>query len=510
MEGFDDYDYLELEEMEKSYPQYDDMNYDDLTTNLRKLEDNVKNEAMYGSDPIAITDLKSELDYVKLIMERRAIEETTFTEGNDGTVNISGPSGSTTVPGVEFVEDPGGLLPDVLDAFDDSFDAEWKDIEERLEKLKKFSENRLTAEKKTNFENQVERVQAVARVIKGKEKLLLDPKNKYVRELIKRSSVKTLKDGTEVLMFRSEQGIEKGGTQIMKRGKTSELVYSKNSPALREYKDLLKKVKEIHTDSDTGGESNPDVSDIISTLKESMARFALGDEEEISREEYNSSEEYASRENIELIDMSARLGDLPGLTMAENNELRGVLNPPEGSNLEARTGQNGALQIQAAYFNKVIGETVELVGSVEGVTEYNTLIERIDSLKEARDRTLEQRAVEEAREEQLKDISRSRRFIDWVGKEKVGLAGLAVSTAGLVTALLIHARGAVVIAAKATGKVSKALAELAKKAGPILLPILIALATALKYGAQGVAWIASNLWVLAVVIAATIYSYNTR
>jgi hypothetical protein len=506
----EDYDDLELEEMEKRYPQYDDMNYDDLTTNLGNLERKVKGEAMYGSDPLAIVDLKSELDYVKLIMERRTTEETTFTEGKDGTVNISGPSGSTTVPGVEFVEDPDGLLPDVLDAFNDSFDAKWEDIEERLEKLGKLSENRLAAELKRNFENQVERVQAVARVIKGKEKLLLDPKNKYVRELIKRSSVKTLKDGAEVLMFRSEQGIEKGGTQIMKRGKTSELVYSKNSPALREYKDLLKKIKEIRIDSDTGtegGESNPDVSDIISKIKESVTGMA---EAELGGEEYNSSEEYASRENIELIDISAHLGDLPGLTMAENNELRGVLNPPEGSNLEGRTGQKGALQIQADYFNKVLGETVERVGLAEGVTEYNALIERIDSLKEARDRTLKQRVLEEARENQLKDIHRLRRFIDWVGKEKVGLAGLAVSTAGLVTALLIHARGAVVITAKATGKVSKALAELAKKAGPILLPILSALATALKYGAQGVAWIASNLWVLAVVIAATIYNYNPR
>ena len=506
----EDYDDLELEEMEKSYPQYDDMNYNDLTTNLRNLERKVKGEAMYCSDPLVLVDLKSELDYVKIIMERRTIEETTFTEGNDGTVNISGPSGSTTVPGVEFVEDIDVLLPDVLDAFDDTFDAEWKDIEERLKKLGKLSENRLAAELKRNFENQVERVQAVARVFKGKEKLFLDPKNKYVRELIKRSSVKTLKDGTEVLMFRSEQGIEKGGTQIMKRGKTGELVYSKNSPALREYKDLLKKIKGIRIDSDTGtegGESNPDVSDIVSRINESVAGIL---EAEIGVEEYNSSEEYASRENIELIDMGAHIGDLPGLTKTENNELRGVLNPPEGSNLEGRTGQKGALQIQADYFNKVIGETVELAGLVEGVTEYDALMERIDSLKEARDQTLKQRVVEEAREEQLKDISRLRRFIDWVGKEKVGLTGLAVSTAGLVTALLIHARGAVVITAKATGKVSKALAELAKKAGPILLPILSALATALKYGAQGVAWIASNLWVLAVVIAATVYSYNNR
>ncbi|CAB4028768.1 Hypothetical predicted protein, partial [Paramuricea clavata] len=242
----EDYDDIELEETEKSYPQYDDLNYDDLTTAFSRLDTKVKGEAMYGDDPIVLTDLKSELDYVKNLMERREIEETTFTEGSDGTVNISGPSGSTTTPGVDFVEDPNNVLPDVLDAFNESFDADWDEIEARLEKLNKIS----TENKKRDFENQVERVQAVARVIKGKEGLILDPKNKYVRELIKRSSVRTLKDGTEVLVFRSEQGIDKSGTQIMKRGKTSKPVYSKNSTALREYKDLIKKIKEVPTNPD--------------------------------------------------------------------------------------------------------------------------------------------------------------------------------------------------------------------------------------------------------------------
>ncbi|CAB4006109.1 Hypothetical predicted protein [Paramuricea clavata] len=418
---------------------------------------------MYGDDPIVLTDLKSELDYVKNLMERREIEETTFTEGNDGTVNISGPSGSTTTPGVDFVEDPNNVLPDVLDAFNESFDADWDEIEARLEKLNKIS----TENKKRDFENQVERVQAVTRVIKGKEGLILDPRNRYVRELIKRSSVRTLRDGTEVLVFRSEQGIDKSGTQIFKRGKTSKLVYSKNSTALREYKELIKKIKEVPT--------NPD--NIIGS-----------DEDTREEPQFDSSdEEYADRENIELIDISARLGDLPGLTMQENNELRGVLNPPDGSSIEGRTGPNGALQIQADYFNEAINETVKQAGSVEGVTEYNALIERIDSLKEARDRTLEQRVVEEAREAQLEDISRLRKFIDWVGKEKVGLVGIAVSTASLITALLIHARGAIVKTVKTTGMVAKALANLAKKAGPILVPILNAVATALSWGAKGIA-----------------------
>ncbi|CAB3977082.1 Hypothetical predicted protein [Paramuricea clavata] len=467
MVDFNDYNDIELEETEKTYPQYDDLNYDDLTTAFSRLDTRVRGEAMYGDDPIVITNLKSELDYVKNLMERHAIAETTFTEGNDDTVNISGPSGSTTVPGVDFVEDPNNVLPDVLDAFNESFDADWDEIEARLERLNKIS----TANKKRDFENQVERVQAVARVIKGKEGLILDPKNKYVRELIKRSSVRTLKDGTEVLVFRSEQGIDKSGTQIMKRGKTGKPVYSKNSIALREYKDLLKKIKEVPM--------NPD--------------NIIGSDESIykdTREEPQfdeSSEEYADRKNIELIDISAQLGDLPGLTMQENNELRGVLNPPDGSSIEGRTGPNGALQIQADYFNEAIGETVERATSAEGTTEYNSLLERIDSLKEARDRTLEQRTVEEAREAQLEDISRLRRFIDWVGKEKVGLVGIAVSTASLITALLIHARGAIVKTAKATGKVAKALANLAKKAGPILVPILNTIATALSWGAKGIA-----------------------
>ncbi|CAB3997196.1 Hypothetical predicted protein [Paramuricea clavata] len=445
---------------------------------------------MYGDDPIVITNLKSELDYVKNLMERRAIAETTFTEGNDGTVNISGPSGSTTVPEVNFVEDPNNVLPDVLDAFNESFDADWDEIEARLEKLNKIS----TANKKRDFENQVERVQAVTRVIKGKEGLILDPRNRYVRELIKRSSVRTLKDGTEVLVFRSEQGIDKSGTQIMKRGKTKIPVYSKDSPALREYKDLLKKIKEVPT--------NPD--------------NIIGSDESIyedTKEEPqfdDSDEEYADRENIELIDIGAKMGDLPGLTMQENNELRGVLNPPDGSSIEGRTGPNGALQVQADYFNEAINETVKRAGSVEGVTEYNALIERIDSLKEARDRTLEQRVVEEAREAQLEDISRLRRFIDWVGKEKVGLVGIAVSTASLITALLIHARGAIVKTAKATGKVAKALANLAKKAGPVLVPILNTIATALSWGAKGISWLASHLWVLAIAAALMVYNNYSK
>ena len=274
MEDAEDY---ELEEYEKSYPQYDDMNYDDLSSNFDELTNRLQSEVKYGSDPLVATDLNNELSYVKKLMNERGTAELVdseviinmlkesalgleasnraFKEGKEGTVNILGPSGSTTVPGVEFVEDPNNLLPDVMDAFDESFDADWVDIEDRLGKLKKFS----TVERKRDFENQVERVHAVTRVIQTKEKLVLDPRDRNVRELIKRSSVRTLKDGIEVIMFRSEQGINKSGTQIMKRGKTSVPTYSKDSVALREYKELVRKIRE-----------NPEDSDVRITSEESV------------------------------------------------------------------------------------------------------------------------------------------------------------------------------------------------------------------------------------------------
>jgi hypothetical protein len=445
-----------LEEEQKSYPQYDDMSYQDLVTNFDELTNRIQSEVKYNSDPLVVTDLNRELNYVKKLMEECGTAQTTFTEGEEGTVNISGPSGSTTVPSAGFVEDPNNLLTDVLDAFNDSFNADWNDIEDRLSKLKNFS----TSLRKRDFENQVERVQAVTRVIQIKEKIVLDPRNKNVRELIKRSSIRTLNDGTEVLMFRSEQGINKSGTQIMKRGKTNILTYCESVT--------------------TGAALN------------------------------NPIDEDNTFEDIELIDVRVTRDDIPGLTPTENRELRRVLDPTDTMDLESRTGDDGALQKQLEYFQDTINKTMELGDETDDAEEFLNLEERIVALREARDRTVMQRELEEGRQAQEEDISRFHKFVKWLGKEKVGLTGVAVSMAGLITTLLIHARGAITGTAKATSKVAKALANLAKKAGPILVPILNAIATALSWGAKGIAWLASHLWVLAVAAALMVYNYYTR
>jgi hypothetical protein len=469
------------------------MNYHDLLLNFDELTNRLQREVKYGSDPLVATDLNSELSYVKKLMEERGTAQTTFTEGEEGTVNITGPSGSTTVPSVNFVEDLNDLLPDVLDAFNDSFNADWNDIEDRLSKLKKFSEDRLTAEKKRDFENQVERVQAVTRVIQTKEKIPLDPRNKNVRELIKRSSVKTLNEGTEVLMFRSEQGINKSGTQIMKRGKTSIPTYSKNSTALIEYKELVRKIKEEPPTSLNEGDDES-----VTTVADRGANLN------------DPNDEDNTFEDIELINVRVARYDIPGLTPTENRELRGVLDPTDTMDLESRVGNDGALQKQLEYFQDKINKTMELRDETNDTEEFINLEERIVALREARDRTVMQKELEEGRQAQVEDITRFRKFVKWLGKEKVGLTGIAVSTAGLITALLIHARGAIVGTAKATSKVAKALANIAKKGAPILIPILNAIATALSWGAKGIAWLASHLWVLAVAAALLVYDYLQR
>ncbi|CAB3978673.1 Hypothetical predicted protein [Paramuricea clavata] len=146
MEDAEDYDDIELEERQESYPQYDDMDYHDLLSNFDELTNRLQREVKYGSDPLAATDLNNELSYVKKLMEERGTAQTTFTEGEEGTVNITGPSWCTAV---DFVEDPNNLLPDVLDVFDESFNTDWSDIEERLDRLKKFT----TLQRKKDFEN---------------------------------------------------------------------------------------------------------------------------------------------------------------------------------------------------------------------------------------------------------------------------------------------------------------------------------------------------------------------
>ncbi|CAB3980248.1 Maverick integrase [Paramuricea clavata] len=270
------------------------------------------------------------------------------------------------------------------------------------------------------------------------------------------------------LMFKSEKGIDGSGTQIMKRGKSSMTRLQTPEP-----------------------EQAVDINEVS------------GQNSFIS--------EVSEFENIELVNIEQQTDtDISGLTQEENRELRGVIKPKESVLWSSRIGENGALQKQVDHFNETIYETIEMRDQADDIEEYRRLDSRVEALRKARDKTAFQRELEEVRFKQVEDISRFKRFKDWLGENKVGLTGIAVSTAALITTLIVGTRGAIIGAAKATGKVAKALANLARKGAPILIPVLNALATALSWGAKGITWLASNLWVLAIAAALLTYDYLQR
>ena len=474
---------LEMEDLAERYPEFDDKNYEDLLSDFQELRKTRERRIKYSS--LNTTDIDSEIKYVESLMEKRSSgqQSTPFTSGDDGeTVTITGPSGSITVPSVDFVEDSNYLLPEALSVFDDSFDADYGDIEDRLSKLKKFSKDL----EKRDFENQVERVQAVVRVVQGKEKIVLNPKSRYVRELIERSSVKTLKDDTEVLMFRSESGIDRSGVQIMKRGRTSVPVYSKSSTALREYKELVTKSK---------------YEPSTSTQTYTNEAFEGSAEQPTTSGDVDGSD-------FPMIDTETEQPPIQGLTKEENRELEGVLNPSDSVDPQSRIGDNGALKIQANHFQETLDRTIEQRDNTEDTEEFLELEERIIALREARTSTLRQRQIEEVRAQQKEDVSRLQRFREWAKENRLGLSAIAITVAGIITTVIIGARNVIVKGAQATGKFAKALAKLGKELGPVLGQLFNMIARLVSLGAKGLAWLTSNLWVLAIAAAWLIYDYS--
>jgi hypothetical protein len=112
------------------------------------------------------------------------------------------------------------------------------------------------------------------------------------------------------------------------------------------------------------------------------------------------------------------------------------------------------------------------------------------------------------REKIREDIrTKFERFRKW-SKENLGaIAAITISIAGIITTVVVAGKKAIVGASKGLGAVGKALAGLAKSSLPILVPLLNLLSIILSWGAKGLAFLAQNLWIVAVLIAGAIYKY---
>ena len=110
------------------------------------------------------------------------------------------------------------------------------------------------------------------------------------------------------------------------------------------------------------------------------------------------------------------------------------------------------------------------------------------------------------REEALtNDLTRFKRFKRWAKENLVGVSAVAISVAGIITTVVISERNAVKKGAKAVGQFGKALANLAKKAGPAIATILNVLAQVLTWGAKALEFLSRNLWIVALFLTYLVY-----
>ena len=137
-----------------------------------------------------------------------------------------------------------------------------------------------------------------------------------------------------------------------------------------------------------------------------------------------------------LVKINTWYTDVHGLTNIENRELGGVLNPKNSIDPKSRIGDNSSLQIQADHFQEAIDKTIEQ-DQTENPEDFIDLDERIVSLRQARDKTLEQRL---------------QKFKEWAKENLVDLSTLAISVAGIITTIIVGARKALMKGAQATGK----------------------------------------------------------
>ena len=124
----------------------------------------------------------------------------------------------------------------------------------------------------------------------------------------------------------------------------------------------------------------------------------------------------------------------------------------------------------------------------------------------ANQRPESEEALSMTREEvERNDLTRFERFKRWSKENLVGVSAVAISVAGIITTVVISGRNAVKKGARADGKFGKALANLAKKAGPAIATILNVLAQVLTWGAKALEFLSRNLWIVALFLTYLVY-----
>ena len=93
----------------------------------------------------------------------------------------------------------------------------------------------------------------------------------------------------------------------------------------------------------------------------------------------------------------------------------------------------------------------------------------------------------------------------------MGISAVAIAIAGIITTIVVRPRKVVKQGAKVMSSLAKAVTNIAKKLGPLIVLILNLVAQMLTRGAKGIEFFAKNLWLLAIALAYLVYDqYKER
>ena len=134
------------------------------------------------------------------------------------------------------------------------------------------------------------------------------------------------------------------------------------------------------------------------------------------------------------------------------------------------------------------------------------VIKKSEMEVKANQRPESEEAREMLREEaDANDLTRFERFKKWAKENITGVSAVAISVAGIITTVVMAGRNALKKGAKAVGNFGKALANLAKKAGPAIAAILNFVAQAITWGAKALEFLSRNLWIVALFLTYLLY-----
>ena len=277
--------------------------------------------------------------------------------------------------------------------------------------------------------------------------------------------------------------------------KKGEMIYStdKNKESvLNEYKELIRKAKIEHSKTPAA------------LVEEQLERKNLDAPQELVD---NVLENIVERMDDELSDQSEAIGNSTVITENELRELRGILNVKGNSGKQ----KIGYLEIEKNHW-KELARTERTAGREQKALLYEAMADMAElKADEVRLRSNERpkgsKALSIVEEEvEINDLTRFERFKKWARENIIGISAVAISVAGIITTIIMGARSVAKKGVRATSKFAKAMANLAGKVGPVLTSVLNVIAKVLSWGAKGIAFLAKNLWILA--LALTYFLYN--